>query len=373
METPKEKLNQFYNQKPKYTITVKYGKLTYNLNIYRKLTIIQGDSGIGKTFMLKILSDEQKLSASTTLKHGQKVISPVEYSVNPIDMPIHSKYKVIFFDEDNNIALSPHIMNELLNEGRYVVIITRKLFKKYTYPVSELYTISPHMVSEHTKEINNNFYRIYDSTLIHTVNRKTYDLVITEDGKSGYYFYKNYFTTEVITANGKNNIIQEINKYIKLNKYANILVIFDSANFGQEIGSIVKLKEKSNIDILSFECFEFLILQSVKLYNKLAYYLNNNLMRNSEKFNFNMEILFNILLTCANKYADSLVEKSSIIYNSEEVEKLIISTIPKDAYKYIGYNKSADICDRFNEKMLAEINNFLDELLKKDKEIFKWR
>lgn len=89
------------------------------------------------------------------------------------------------------------------------------------------------------------------------------EIIITEDSKSGYEFFKNEAVRMgiiCVSAEGKSNIYSKIKKY----RDKNVVVIADGAAFGAEIRSIVEQQTLSPNKIVIFlpESFEWLILKS---------------------------------------------------------------------------------------------------------------
>ena len=361
---PKEKLEQFYNQKPKYTITVKHKKLIYIINISRKLTILQGDSGIGKTSLLKILDEVQTKKERMEDIYSSNVNSPVDYIVNPKFTPIPDKYKIIFIDEDNYLAVNSKELHDLMDEGKYIVIVTRSLYKRESYPISEIYTLHSESINETSVEVGNNTYRLFGRILIPKIKQNKHDIIIVEDSKSSYNFYREYFQSCVITASGRSNIINKVNEVIGSNEYLKILVIVDGANFGGEIGELVNIALKYPVDILALESFEFLILQAVHIYDRLAGYINTSLLVNSNVFLPNFEELFNLLLMYASRYADFFTDTKSIKFPTQEISQLIKNTVIENCSKHSEYSKHKDININLNSKILNEISLYLDDILR---------
>ena len=87
------------------------------------------------------------------------------------------------------------------------------------------------------------------------------DLVITEDSKSGYRFFENYFSEygiNCVSAASKAKIYNEL----ITRQYETVLVIADGAAFGPEIQRVISLRKAKNIILFLPESFEWVILRS---------------------------------------------------------------------------------------------------------------
>ena len=156
------------------------------------------------------------------------------------------------------------------------------------------------------------------------------ELVIVEDSKSGYQFFKNVcnqFSIPCISAEGKSKIFNEIIK----NPADDILIIADGAAFGAEIENIVSLMKIKNLGIYLPESFEWLILKSglIKENNIDKILENPSDYIDSQKY-FSWELFFTDLLKKSTNgtYLEYSKAKLNPAYLQEKESKMIMKEMP---------------------------------------------
>ena len=199
------------------------------------------------------------------------------------------------------------------------------------YSVEEIYGIKSSGKYGKLEQKFNEFYRIYGSDIykesIHP------DTVLTEDGNSGYQFFKSICNDSHIkceSLNGKSNIFQYLNSHDN----ENILVIVDGAAFGSEMHRVTELiRDKKGVAIYLPESFEWLVLLSGVVKNSM---LNSILERPADyiesKEYFSWERFFTAILIDMTKdsYLAYTKKKLNSVYLTDTVKKSIL-----DEIKYI--------------------------------------
>lgn len=255
-----------------YTLKVRSNMVRYSLIIRRKYTIINGDTGTGKTRLFNLI-----LSSKT---HKQiKVIcnATIDLVREKDDLEEHIERnakkgvtKVIYLiDEDVCDELYADEMGKYFSrvtakaEG-YFVLITRKQFTSIPYSVSEIYNLTERLDSIKKYEIEAvNTYEWVNYSPIKS------DSFITEDAKVGYIFFKgNLKDTKVITADGNSNIKNVLKDELRHNDVKTVCVFADGAAFGCYIKKLLETIEEETrgsdrkVRLLIFESFEYVILMS---------------------------------------------------------------------------------------------------------------
>lgn len=247
-------------------IRIKGKRLSYEISLKDRLTILVGDSGTGKTTLVDMLLNEDDI-----------------YNVS-----LSKKYNVAELLKSNYKAL----LNDAINGVEYLFVIDDKDFM-YTSEFASLYGNVTNSLfificrteSDKFKKWNtipfsaNAIYKLEHKFGVNVLTPKfTYSyitnmikdfVVITEDRKSGYQLACELFNT-VYHADSKDKLLQYIkeNKELFINR--NVLLFVDIPAIGFILSNVIKY-----LTMLHSYCFvikdmqsvEYLILRS-KFYNK---------------------------------------------------------------------------------------------------------
>lgn len=242
-------------------IKVYSDRLGYDFTITRKITIITGDSGTGKSVMVQMIRDSK--DETLDIKNES---SAVCVTVNSDDWEreltgIHDS--VVFIDEFVTDFTSQEFAAYVSSSSNYFVLITREPLKQLAYSVKEVYNMTIDQKYSKLVRVHNTIEKRYlpnNDTLI-----KNTDVIITEDESAGHKFFTKLFENNLCVAAGGNSVIPA-----KINEYKNkrILVIGDGAAFGAHMESCYrKLQYNSKLILYLPESFEYLILKT-GLFNK---------------------------------------------------------------------------------------------------------
>jgi hypothetical protein len=169
----------------KYNIVIKAGKVTFYLSIQRNITIIRGDSAIGKTHLLNSINRFRRYGRSS----GIVVESVVDLDIAASDLTgainqlQANSNTIIFYEENLEFVKTIEFANAVCKSDNYVVIVGRDDIPTLPYSVKEIKTLV-------TK--NNNGY--FETTLSEIHNLNMFDkpfepeVIVTEDEGSGYEF-----------------------------------------------------------------------------------------------------------------------------------------------------------------------------------------
>lgn len=246
--------------KGKYDITVKSRRIQYKFTVLRNITVLRGDSATGKTTLIDMIAAYQENGEASGVtvqcKKQCTVLTGIRWQEN-LAM-IHDS--IVFIDEGDKFVASEDFARAVKNTDNYYVIATRASLFNLPYSIKEIYGIKNVSGNRYqgTKRLYAEFY-----PLCRVDNELTAkpDLVITEDSKSGYQFFDNYFSEygiKCISAESKAKIYNELIE----REYNTVLVIADGAAFGPEIERVLSLKNAKNIMLFLPESFEWIILRS---------------------------------------------------------------------------------------------------------------
>ncbi len=248
--------------KGKYNILIENNKIRYELEIKRNITIIKGDSGTGKTSLIRMISAFNKDKKSSGVKIESKVPCRVLDGADWKAVLDTIQSSIVFVDEGNYFIKSGEFSEAIKHTDNYYVFIIRDSINTLPYSVNEIYGMREK--KDFSKKTVNEFYKLYniEPRKIHP------DKIITEDSNSGFQFFDHLarkYDMDCKSSKGKSNIYHIVTDYQK----ENLLIVADGAAFGSEIEKInLLLKKKENISLYLPESFEYLLLKSDVLEDK---------------------------------------------------------------------------------------------------------
>lgn len=246
----------------KYEIEVSNNRVTFFLTVKRNITIIQGDSGTGKTTLIRLLSEYNRLGASSgvSVKCNKDCVAliPTDWK-HYIDSVSD---KIIFIDENNTFIRSKEFAETLECSDNYFVIIIRDSLPQLSYSIDEIYGMRVSNDSQKyvkAKHVYNELYKLYSIPKCNKINP---DVVFTEDSNSGFDCFNEIFGKKCLSLAGKSNASVRIlsPEYRK----KEILVIVDGAAFGSDIREFMRSARRleDKCSLYAPESFEYIILCS---------------------------------------------------------------------------------------------------------------
>lgn len=234
----------------------------FKFDLYRNITIVRGKSGTGKTTLYDMIADYTRLKEES----GVNIASP-KACVALVDTDWKHQLNgisdsIVFVDEGAAYIKTPEFAKAVKNSDNYYVIFSRESLHDLPYSVEEIYEIK-------ASGKFHKFVKMYKSDKRHVYSFNStrrnfqFDILLTEDSKSGYEFYRAYFDDRnvVCETSGSNS---EIFKWLRNHKDKKVFVVADGAAFGSEIDRVLKLQSttEENFRICLPESFEWLILKS---------------------------------------------------------------------------------------------------------------
>lgn len=243
-----------------FHIEVKNRDASFKFDLVRNITVVRGNSGIGKTTLYDMISDYTRLGdkSGVNISSSRKCIALIDsewkYKLE------NTKDSIVFIDEGCEYLATKEFASVIKSTNNYYVIFCRENLHYLPYSVEEIYEIKA-SGKFHT------FKKLYKSTSRHlyytdkSPKKIKYNLLVTEDSKSGYEFYSDYFKeTDITCLSSQSN--SAVYKLLKEHFGEKILVIADGAAFGSEIDRVLKIDAAGNIIVCLPESFEWLILKS---------------------------------------------------------------------------------------------------------------
>ena len=243
--------------KGKHVISITSRKATYHLELERKISVLKGNSGTGKSSLIRLISEYLEYGKQSGVKLLTDSVFSLSVLTNTSDWSeiltsVHDT--VLFIDEDVRYLYSESFQRELWSEDCYVVIVSRSgRFSALPYSISGIYEL----VTE-KKGINTatTMYLLYEEES----DRGYFDLVLTEDSNSGFEMASYAFdNTEVVSAGGNSHMIAKLQKLSQAHDH--LCVIVDGAAFGAFIEPMLKYAETRGDTLVSApESFEYVLL-----------------------------------------------------------------------------------------------------------------
>lgn len=245
--------------KGKHIVSITSRRAEYRLELERKITVIKGKSGTGKSSVIRLVSDYLELGKDSGIKVTVSSSTRLLVLTNSSDwdtvMP-SLRNTIIFFDEDVRYIYTEAFQKALWTADCYAVIISRSgQFTGLPFAVSSIYEL---VTERNGKNTITSMYHLYEEKH----KRNDFDLVVTEDSNSGYEMAKYAFDSEkmrVISAGGNASVYRTLMKNGGENDQ--ICVDVDGAAFGPYIEPVLKFAElQGTISVSAPESFEFILL-----------------------------------------------------------------------------------------------------------------
>ena len=244
-----------------YQVKIKNSRNSYTFELRRNITILRGESGRGKTTLFEMIYEYNRFGkdSGVSVSCDKSIIA---LSGNDWEDVIEKNPgTIIVIDEDSQFIRSKEFAKTLRGSDNYFLLITRNYLAELPISVDEIYELNG---AKHKKfkKVYQDIDRMFNNPSVRYLPFAP-DIIITEDIKSGYQFFKTItdkLGIKCISADGKSNIYKVMNRYPD----KNVVVIADGAAFGAEIADIVEQQtlRPRKLAIFLPESFEWLILKS---------------------------------------------------------------------------------------------------------------
>lgn len=228
----------------KYILELSTSRIKYSLDIDKRITVIRGQSGSGKTLLYRIATGISKGVGSYRSNFSDR-IKVLTHNTDIHKFLTEVENCFIFADENIDYIRSEEFAKLIYNSKNYFILITRSSLDKLTYSYDSVYEL----------DTNNNITRLVEKYKDKKINYKP-NLVICEDKNSGYEMFSSIFKCKTLSSEGKDKIYNAIIN----NKDKDMYVICDGAGFGNCIAKVMTLKPLYNFEIWLPWSFEYLLL-----------------------------------------------------------------------------------------------------------------
>ena len=245
--------------KGKHRIIIQNRSLHYEFDIRRNITIIQGDSGTGKSTLIDMLRAYDNLGDSSGISLSCDVPCRV-LEGRDWETILRNNPGVIFFtDEENSFIHTEEFARAIRDTDNYYVLITRENLYELPISVEEIYGIHNAGRYHNTERVYQQFYRIYSEEEVLPVRPEK---LIVEDSNAGYDFFHSLGmerSIECISSGGNAQIYGMIDP----SETKEVCIIADGAAFGAQMNRVYKrIRSLKNYHLYLPESFEWIILMS---------------------------------------------------------------------------------------------------------------
>ena len=229
-------------------VRVRAGKLVYDIDLERSATILQGDSGIGKSRLVDLVEMSYTDAALVASVECERPVS-VFRSLLPDMSKFAEMYAgyLLFVDEGNvsteNLA---GLYKDLRKHDIWVVVVTREHDVTYNLECSISSMLTLHASGKYVRSV----------PLFDIRSSLKYSVVKSEDEGSGYQFYSKLCKTDK-PACGKD----WLDKGRKSELTGKVLA-FDCAVLGPRFSAVYEYYKQGLFDIINIDSFEKLLLTS---------------------------------------------------------------------------------------------------------------
>lgn len=238
--------------KGRYEIKIWNSRIKYNFILKRNVTIIQGDSGTGKTTLYgMVLAMTSSRGSGVRSNYEGKLVAAGILTKRTIN---EYRNKIIVVDETCDCLYQEWFTDAVREGENYFLIITRGILSGVAYSVREIYGLTTRREGEvHVTEL---YQRYADGNC----EMDGVELVITEDSNAGYEMMAQALDCQVVSAKGNGNVYRVIGQGV--NSGRKMRVVVDGAAFGAFVNKVGKLCQKYHVSLFAPESFEYLVLKS---------------------------------------------------------------------------------------------------------------
>lgn len=235
---------------------------SFRFVVRRNLTVVRGDSGTGKTTLFEMIADHTRLGerSGVSIQCDKPCVALTDIDwQNQLEQ---TRDSIVFVDEGFEPLASEAFAHAALGSDNYFVIFSRSELANLPYSVNEVYRIKTsgkfHTFEPLYKRREGERY-----SLSRVTPKTDFDVLLTEDSKSGLQFFSRRFEGEelcVETSASNSKIMAWLLDHLD----EHVFVVADGAAFGPYADRVLKLQRErpENITVCLPESFEWLLLKS---------------------------------------------------------------------------------------------------------------
>ena len=245
----------------KHHVKINDRRVRYSFELVRNITVVQGNSGTGKTTLFDMVSAYTRLKERSGVQIVcDKACVALYAGLDWLARLSSIHDSIVFIDEDAEYIASHAFASAIRHTDNYYVIFSRDSLHELPYSVEEIYEIK---TSNRLHTFRKMYRRQKGCVYAITEGKTRPTALLTEDSRAGYQFYQHYYDGTSVTCNsaGSNS---GIFTWLQKHHEEGVFVIADGAAFGSEMNRVMELQRRfpDKITICLPESFEWLILRS---------------------------------------------------------------------------------------------------------------
>ncbi len=248
--------------KGKHIVKVADNRVRYQFELVRNITIVQGNSGTGKTTLFEMIAAYARLHEKSGVRLTcDKPCISLRPDSDWENILSNISDSIVFIDEDADYVSSRQFSAVMKASDNYYVFFSREPLYNLPYSAEEIYEIK-------TSGKYHTFKRRYTQSkkgcvYAKATNSQNSEVILTEDSHAGFCLYQNLYKdtqVECISAGNNSNIFNWLGEHHAKKTF----VIADGAAFGAEMNRVMALQRQfaDRITICLPESFKWLILKS---------------------------------------------------------------------------------------------------------------
>ncbi len=235
---------------------------TFEFTVRRNITIVRGDSGTGKTILYDMVADYTRLgdNSGVTVQCERPCVALTDIDWRNQLAGIAGS--IVFIDEGMEDLPTEDFARAVRDSDNYYVIFTRSELPCLPYSVNEIYRIKTsgkfHSLVPMYKELEGHRY-----SLSRAKANQDFDVLLTEDSKSGLQFFEARFDGEKLHCESAQSNTKILD-WLCSHDDDPVFVIADGAAFGPYADRVLKYQKEHphEVTVCLPESFEWLLLSS---------------------------------------------------------------------------------------------------------------
>lgn len=235
---------------------------TFEFTVRRNIAIVRGDSGTGKTTLYDMVADYTRLGdrSGVTVQCERPCVALTDIDWRNQLAGIAGS--IVFIDEGMEDLPTEDFARAVRDSDNYYVIFTRSELPCLPYSVNEIYRIKTsgkfHSLVPMYKELEGHRY-----SLSRAKANQDFDVLLTEDSKSGLQFFEARFDGEKLHCESAQSNTKILD-WLCSHDDDPVFVIADGAAFGPYADRVLKYQKEHphEVTVCLPESFEWLLLSS---------------------------------------------------------------------------------------------------------------